>query len=75
MRALVLAPLILAACADRPDLPEIAPGTGDAAYPALLPFEAVLGDAPPPRLSTEEADRLTARADALRVRAAALRAR
>jgi hypothetical protein len=66
MRALALAPLLLAACVDYPDLPGIAPGTGDAAYPPLLPFEAVLGDQP---------ERLANRGEALRARAAALRAR
>jgi hypothetical protein len=74
MRALS-ALLLLAACAEYPELPGLAPGTGDAAYPSLLPFEAILGDAPPEALAAEDAERLLARGAALRARAAALRAR
>jgi hypothetical protein len=75
MRALALAPLLLAACVDYPDLPGTEPVAGDAAYPPLLPFEAVLGDAPASRIAPGEADRLADRGEALRARAAALRAR
>ncbi|RBI82808.1 hypothetical protein DRV85_18130 [Rhodosalinus halophilus] len=74
MRALS-ALLLLAACAAYPELPGLDPGTGDAAYPPLLPFEEIFAEAPPETLAAEDAERLLARGAALRARAAALRAR
>lgn len=72
--ALILAAtLALAACADWPDTGAPPATRAGAAWPTLLPIDALVADQPPARVLEAPGRTLAARAAALRARAALLR--
>jgi hypothetical protein len=76
MRPALLATLVIAACAQFPDLDtRTTRAAMNAPYPSLVPTEALLAGLPPPERGEVIARGLSGRAAALRARAAALRAR